>query len=62
MRYVLPVTAVLSVIWSLLAFLLPSGSAGLTDFQMGEFGGRGFVYIWVAGIGVWLILKFAQRK
>jgi hypothetical protein len=58
MKYALPVTAIASVLWSLLAFLIPSHFFGLTDFQIGEMGGKGFLLIWVAGIIVWLILKF----
>jgi hypothetical protein len=62
MRYVLPLTAIISVLWSLLAFLVPSHIVGLTDFQMGELGGKGFLYIWVVGIIVWIIWRLKKSN
>ena len=56
-KYILIITAVLVVCWILFAFLAPSGSFGLTDFQMGQLAGRGTAYTMVIGIIAWVIAR-----
>jgi len=62
MKYVLPVTAILFVLWTLFAFLFPSHLLGLTDFQLGEVCGKGAFSTGLAGIVIWLILKIKNAK
>ena len=62
-KYVLIITAILVVLWTLVAFTVPSSLFGWTDFQLGEFCGSGTAYTMVVGIGIWGLMKiFAPKK
>ncbi len=61
-KYILIITAVLVVCWALFAVLTPTGSFGLTDFQIGQIAGRATAYTIVIGILAWAIAKFSAKK
>jgi hypothetical protein len=61
-KYILHITTGAFVLWTLFIFLVPSRFFGLTDFELGEVGGRGAVVIWLTGIVLWIVFRIGRTR